>query len=79
MHGVYSKEKFDLRDESFKTYVSKHHTSTIELAEIANAAQPRLVVLYHILDFGATEQSMEDEISEIYKGKVVLGRDLDTF
>jgi ribonuclease BN (tRNA processing enzyme) len=79
VHGVYSKEKYDLKDESFRTYVSKHHTSTIELAEIAKAAQPKLVVLYHILDFGATEQSMEDEISEVYKGKVVLGHDLDTF
>jgi len=79
VHGVYSKEKYDLKPDYWKTYISQHHTSTIELAEISGRAQPKLVVLYHVLFFGATEKSMMDEISGHYNGKVILGKDLDVF
>lgn len=38
---------------------------------------PELLVLYHILFWGASDQQLLDEISQGYKGKVVVGKDLD--
>ena len=79
LHEVISMEKLELLSEFWQNYHSKNHTTTYELGEIANAAEPKLLVLYHVIHLGATEKSMMDEISEKYKGKVVLGKDLDIF
>ncbi len=79
VHEVYSKAGFDKRSESWKNYHSQHHTSTYELGEIAGKTNPKLLVLYHILFWGASEQDLTDEIGEKYKGNVIAGRDLDVF
>lgn len=79
VHEVYSKKGFDVRSAFWQNYHSKQHTSTLELGEIANKVKPGLVVLYHVLDWGATEQELLDEIATNYKGKVVVGRDLDIY
>ncbi|OGU59509.1 MAG: hypothetical protein A2X64_08325 [Ignavibacteria bacterium GWF2_33_9] len=79
MYKVYSKAGFDKRREIWREYHSKHHTSTYELGEIAGKARLKLVILYHILFRGATEQDLLDEIKVNYNGKVIECRDLDTF
>jgi ribonuclease BN (tRNA processing enzyme) len=79
VHEVYSQTGFEKKDEIWKKYHSDHHTSTVELAEIAGKAHPKLVVLYHILFWGVSEQELLDEIGGKYKGKVIAGRDLDIF
>lgn len=79
VHEVYSKKGFDVRSAFWQNYHSKQHTSTLELGEIANKVKPGLVVLYHVLDWGASEQELLDEIATNYKGKVVVGRDLDIY
>ena len=79
IHEVYSKSGFDKKDEFWKKYHSQNHASTYELAEIANRAKPGLLVLYHILFWGATEEQLLEEISEKFKGKVIVGSDLDVF
>ena len=79
IHEVYSKSGFDKKDPFWKKYHSTNHTSTYELAEIANKVKPGLLVLYHILFWGATEQELLEEISETYKGKVIVGSDLDVY
>ena len=76
---VYSKEGFEKKTDAWKDYHSKHHTSTYEVAEIASKANPGLVVLYHILFWGATDQELLNEIAAKYKGEVVIGKDLDIF
>ena len=48
-----------------------------ELAEIARSVQPKKLVLYHTLLWGASKQDLLDEISEIYDGEVIFGNDLD--
>ncbi|NQU30690.1 MAG: MBL fold metallo-hydrolase, partial [Anaerolineae bacterium] len=47
VHEVYFKKAFDQKDEFWKKYHAINHTSTIELAELANKANPGLIVLYH--------------------------------
>ncbi len=79
LHEVISMEKMELFNEFWRDYHTKNHTTTYELGQIANKAKPEILVLYHILHFGATEKSMMDEIAKHYEGKVVVGRDLDIF
>jgi ribonuclease BN (tRNA processing enzyme) len=79
IHEVYYKKAFDTKTEFWKNYHASNHTSTIELADIADKAQPKLVVLYHILFWGATPEDLLKEISTKYKGEVIVGKDLDVY
>ena len=79
IHEVYCKKMYDKKDDFWKKYHSQNHTSTYELGEIANNIKPGLVILYHILFWGASEQDLLNEISETYQGKVVVGSDLAVF
>jgi ribonuclease BN (tRNA processing enzyme) len=79
LHEVYSAEQFKTRPEGWQKYHSTVHTSTIELAEIANKTQPKLLVLTHQLYWGATDDSLLAEIGAHYAGEVVSGSDLDIF
>jgi ribonuclease BN (tRNA processing enzyme) len=58
---------------------ASHHTSTTELAEIARQIRPGLLVLNHVLFWGATEAELLAEIAQGYHGKVVIGADLEVF
>ena len=79
IHEVYSYSGLNKRSEEWKKYHSEHHTSTVQLGIIAGRANPGLVVLYHILSWGSTEEEILTEIAEKYSGKVIVGRDLDIF
>jgi len=70
-----------------KTYVSKYHTTTTQLAELASKAKPKLLVLYHNTitlrpdkrPMASTPEDLLREITSRYQGKVVVGRDLDIY
>ena len=79
LHEVYYKESFDEKSEFWKTYHSKNHTSTFELGEIATKSKPGLVIMYHILFWGATKEQLLKEISQTYDGKVMVGSYLDIY
>ena len=79
IHEVYSQAGFLKRPPKWQKYHSSFHTSTYQLAEIANKARPKLLVLYHQLIWSSTVEEMLKEIGETYKGKVVSGNDLDIF
>ena len=79
VHEVYSQSGFDRRSDVWKNYHSKHHTSTNELAEIANIAKPKLLLLTHILFWGSSEEEIIDEIGSKYSGKVIVGEDLSVY
>jgi ribonuclease Z len=79
VHEVYSKEAFDTRPSDWQAYHKASHTSTIQLAAVANRAKPELLVLYHQLLWTSTPERMLAEIATRYKGEVVFGRDLDVF
>jgi len=79
IHEVYSTEKFATRPPVWQKYHSSFHTSTRELAEIAAKARPGLLVLYHQLYWGATDEDLVREIEQTYKVRVVSARDLDIY
>jgi ribonuclease Z len=79
VHEVYSVEGFRKRDPFWQKYHSSNHTSAHELGELASRAQPKLLVLYHVLFWGASEETVLREVREKYSGEVVLADDLDVF
>ena len=79
IHEVYSVEGFRKRDRYWQKYHSTNHTSAHELGELASRAKPRLLVLYHVLFWGASEETVLREVREKYDGEVVLADDLDVF
>lgn len=79
VHEVYSTEKFAGRTADWKKYHAHYHTSTKQLAEIAAKAKPKLLVLYHQLYWGASDEDLLSEIRAGYKGEVVSARDLGVY
>jgi ribonuclease BN (tRNA processing enzyme) len=79
VHEVYSQAGFETKSEVWKAYHRMHHTSTLELAEIARRTNPGKLVLYHILFWGSSEAELLEEIQSGYKGNVFVGEDLDIF
>ena len=79
IHEVYSTAGFARRPPEWQKYHSNFHTSTREMAEIATKARPGLLILYHQLFWGATDDDLIKEVQQTYNGKVVSGRDLDVY
>ena len=77
IHEVFS-EKYQPADmHNWVEYRSKYHTTTSQLAEIANKTQPALLILHH-RGAGSAEEYLAD-IRRSYAGKVVVGNDLDVY
>lgn len=79
IHEVYSHEKLKEHTSFWQKYHPQFHTSTHELAEIAGQIKPKLLILYHQLFWGTSDEELIKEITDIYKGKVVSARDLDVY
>jgi len=79
VHEVYSAERFRQRPVEWQRYHADAHTSTEDLAALATRARPRLLVLYHQLYWGATDEDLVREVKRGYTGEVVSGRDLDVY
>lgn len=79
IHEVYSAETFKKRTPFWQKYHKQFHTSTTELAQIANQVKPKLLILYHQLYWGVTDKDLVDEIATIYKGRVVSAQDLGLY
>jgi ribonuclease BN (tRNA processing enzyme) len=63
-----------------KTYMRTAHTPIAKLAEIAARANPRLLVLTHIVPTGANEQAMIKAIrAGGFRGRIAFGHDLDRY
>ncbi|MFM2259055.1 MAG: hypothetical protein RLZZ424_1018 [Bacteroidota bacterium] len=79
VHEVYSDAGLKKRTQRWQDYHSTFHTSTYQLADIANKVKPKLLILNHQLTFGTSLQSLLDELKSKYTGPVVNGADLDVF
>jgi len=79
VHEVYSASRFEQMPPAWRDYHSSMHTSTRELADIASQARPGLLVLYHQLFWGQTEEELLHEIRQGYYDEVVSGRDLEVY
>lgn len=79
VHEVYSEKGFASRPADWQRYHSAVHTSSRQLAEIASKARPKLLILYHQLFWGSTDEELVAEITKAYSGKVVSGKDLEVY
>jgi ribonuclease BN (tRNA processing enzyme) len=79
VHEVYAASGLDRRTSDWQAYHRASHTSGIELGEIAARARPKLLVLYHQLLWGATEEELLAEIHRSFHGEVVFADDLDVY
>ena len=79
IHEVYSDSGFATLAPLRAAYHAQAHTSATQLGAIATRARPGLLVLYHQLFFGASEEQLVREVRSTFAGKVVSGRDLQRF
>jgi ribonuclease BN (tRNA processing enzyme) len=79
IHEVYAAAGFRTLPPAWQRYHAQVHTSSHELAQIAAQARPGLLVLYHQLFWGTSEQELLYEIQKRYDGPVVSGKDLDVY
>jgi ribonuclease BN (tRNA processing enzyme) len=84
IHEAYSMLTHNAVSPSYQEYRWKHHTSSREVAEIAEKARPGLLILYHRANPGGVgspnpEEALLDEVRQLYGGQVVIGHDLDVF
>jgi ribonuclease BN (tRNA processing enzyme) len=87
VHEVNTLESLARRDARFQAFAAKYHTSTEQLAALADKSKPRLLVLYHhsislrhgVSPTASTPDSLYREMSERYSGQFVIGRDLDVY
>ena len=79
VHEVYSSARFALRPPAWRAYHSRVHSSSEELASLANEIRPGLLLLYHQLFWGGTPAELVSEIRASYAGAVHSANDLDVF
>lgn len=81
IHEVYSADRFGKVFANGRgQYHTASHTSTTQLAELAQASRPGLLILYHQLYFGSAEEvDLVSEIQRTYSGPVVNGTDLTVY
>src|ERR1043166_5583598 len=79
VHEVYSVKGFRTRSPEWQRYHVTSHTSATELAALATKARPKLLLLTHLLLWGATVDDLLAEIRAGYSGPVVAARDLGIY
>ncbi len=80
VHEVVSNIALLKRPQEWQVYQRAFHTLPDELADIANQAKPRLLVLYHQIYWDKADDNLAEEVKEAgYEGEVVSANDLDIF
>jgi ribonuclease BN (tRNA processing enzyme) len=83
IHEVYADAYRPADMANWLDYRSSYHTTTTQLAEIANKTQPGLLIMHH-RGTGPRGREISDEqyladVRRSYKGRVVVGNDLDIY
>lgn len=79
IHEVVSEVGLKGRSLGWQAYHDSAHTLSSKLAKVANQTQPNLLVLNHVLHFGAPIETAYSEVKALYDGNVVLANDLDEY
>ena len=88
IHEVYSPSGSAADMPNWAAYREKYHTSTDQLADIGNRAKPGLLIVYHAAGGSpdgtgrhrpTPDEQLLREIMKTYRGKVVIGHDLEVY
>lgn len=78
--SIYRAQRGQRLGDTTNDYFRSFHTSDVELGRLAARAQPKLLVLTHIVRFGATdEQLLRGVRAGGFTGAVVVGKDLGRY
>jgi ribonuclease BN (tRNA processing enzyme) len=77
IHEVHTEGWLATRPPMFQQFSAKYHTTVPQLAELANRAKPKLLILYHYNMRSADE--LFTDMSAKYRRHFVVGRDLDMY
>lgn len=75
VHEVLSDAGNQKLSPDWQKYMLEAHTTTKQLAKIANVIKPKKLVLNHAIFFGQPEQALVKEVTDDYKGTVILAED----
>lgn len=79
IHEVYSDAGFAMIPPVRQAYHAQAHTSATQLGNIATQAKPKLLILYHQLFFGSSDETLVSEVRSRFSGQVVSAKDLDVY
>ena len=81
IHEVYAMAKYNKVPPQTQQYLQAFHTSTVQLADIAGKAKPRLLIPIHMLGYkGLAQGTIDKEIRAAgYRGKIAETHDMDIF
>jgi ribonuclease Z len=79
IHEVYSDAGFATLPPERQAYHAQAHTSATQLGDIATRAKPGLLILYHQLFFGSTEEKLLSEVRSRFGGRIVSAHDLSVY
>lgn len=79
IHEVSSAAGLARRSAEWQTYHRAVHMSSDVLSAVATRVRPGLLVLYHQLYHGVSDDELLHEVAEGYVGETVSGKDLDVF
>jgi len=79
IHEVISSTGLAKRKPEWQNYHNAYHTSSKDLGAVATKARPKLLILYHQLFSGVSEEALLAEVRAVYAGKVVSARDLEVY
>lgn len=79
LHEVMSQTGLEGLPPQWQEYMLDAHTTTEQLADIAEQINPESLVMIHPLFLGASENSLIDEMAQAYSGDFTLANDGNTF
>jgi ribonuclease BN (tRNA processing enzyme) len=79
IHEVYSDSGFATLPKIRQTYHAHAHTSATQVGDVATQSKPRLLILYHQLFFGSSDETLLSEVRSHFAGRVVSAKDLDIY
>lgn len=75
IHEVMSDEAYKKLPKDWQNYMLGAHTTTQQLADIANVVKPKTLVLNHAIFLSQSESGLLKEVTDQYAGKVILADD----
>jgi ribonuclease BN (tRNA processing enzyme) len=84
IHEVYAASRVAPESRSggndWPHYLHEFHTSDVELGALAARIKPKLLILYHLVRMGATDDELLAGVRRGgFTGRVVVGKDLDRY
>ena len=84
VHEVYSEYRVKPENreggEDWPKYMKEFHTSDVELGKLASLIKPKLLILYHLIRMGASDEELLNGIRKGgFTGRAVVGYDLDRY